>query len=572
MGSKSDMATMEKAGAGARGARHPQRDPRDVRAPRPRHRRRLLPNAHMRGLKVIIAGAGLSAALPGVAAAHTDLPVIGVPLTARPRRPAGSTRCSRSPRCRRACPWPASGRQRAQRRGAGGAHPRALWLPSARDLALHPPRDGRASGPTRPAFETWRRGRGRRRRGARRARRRRTSRRSAARPSRSRRSPSASGSPTTTSPRSSTCSPRRAGPAGRWIHFGLTSSDVLDTALALQLRAGRARCRRRRARARRSARRRRRASTRHAVRRAHARRARRADDVRHQARRLRLRGAAQRRAARARVRAGGGRRDLGRGRHVRGARRPSSRRACSTRLGPARASRSRRRSCRATATPSCCRRSRWPGAGLERFATEIRHLQRTEVREVEEPFRAGQQKGSSAMPHKRNPITTERITGLARVLRGYAQAGVENVALWHERDISHSGAERVVLPDATILLDYMQALATGSCAGMVVHAERMRRNLDLTHGALFSQRVLLALVGGRDEPRRGLPHRPGVGPAGLGHRHAAARADRGRGRTGGGARPRRALRLRLVLRHADTVSGASTRSRSAAACGRRPRC
>jgi adenylosuccinate lyase len=134
------------------------------------------------------------------------------------------------------------------------------------------------------------------------------------------------------------------------------------------------------------------------------------------------------------------------------------------------------------------------GAGLERFATEIRHLQRTEVREVEEPFRAGAQKGSSAMPHKRNPIVSERITGLARVLRGYAQVGVEDVALWHERDISHSGAERVVLPDATIALDYMYALATRLARGMVVHADRMRENLDLTYGALFSQRVLLALV------------------------------------------------------------------------------
>jgi adenylosuccinate lyase len=133
------------------------------------------------------------------------------------------------------------------------------------------------------------------------------------------------------------------------------------------------------------------------------------------------------------------------------------------------------------------------GAGLERFATEIRHLQRTEVREVEEPFRAGQ-KGSSAMPHKRNPIITERITGLARVLRGYAQAGVEDVALWHERDISHSGAERVILPDATIALDYMQALAIRVVEGMVVHTDRMRANLELTCGALFSQRVLLALV------------------------------------------------------------------------------
>jgi adenylosuccinate lyase len=133
------------------------------------------------------------------------------------------------------------------------------------------------------------------------------------------------------------------------------------------------------------------------------------------------------------------------------------------------------------------------GAGLERFAQEIRHLQRTEVREVEEPFRAGQ-KGSSAMPHKRNPIVSERICGLARVLRGYAQAGLENVALWHERDISHSGAERVVLPDATILLDYMQHLALRVARGMVVHADRMAANLELTSGALFSQRVLLALV------------------------------------------------------------------------------
>ena len=133
------------------------------------------------------------------------------------------------------------------------------------------------------------------------------------------------------------------------------------------------------------------------------------------------------------------------------------------------------------------------GAGLERLATEVRHLQRTEVREVEEPFRAGQ-KGSSAMPHKRNPITAERITGLARVLRGYAQTAVENVALWHERDISHSGAERVVLPDATILLDYAQSLAVRVVRGMVVHEDRIRRNLELTHGALFSQRVLLALI------------------------------------------------------------------------------
>jgi adenylosuccinate lyase len=134
------------------------------------------------------------------------------------------------------------------------------------------------------------------------------------------------------------------------------------------------------------------------------------------------------------------------------------------------------------------------GACLERFATEVRHLQRTEVREVEEPFRAGAQKGSSAMPHKRNPIVSERITGIARLLRGYAQAGLENVALWHERDISHSSVERVTLPDATILLDYAQHLAVRVVEGMVVHEDRMRANLEATHGALFSQRALLALV------------------------------------------------------------------------------
>ncbi len=143
-------------------------------------------------------------------------------------------------------------------------------------------------------------------------------------------------------------------------------------------------------------------------------------------------------------------------------------------------------------------------AGLERFATEIRNLQRTEVREVEEPFAAGQ-KGSSAMPHKRNPITTERITGLARVMRGYAQAGLENVALWHERDISHSGAERVILPDSTIGIDYMQHLGRRVASEMVVHKDRMRENLELTYGAVYSQRALTALLDagvGRDQAYR----------------------------------------------------------------------
>ncbi len=144
------------------------------------------------------------------------------------------------------------------------------------------------------------------------------------------------------------------------------------------------------------------------------------------------------------------------------------------------------------------------GAGLERFATEIRHLARTEVGEVQEPFATGQ-KGSSAMPHKRNPIKSEQVTGLARLLRGNAQAGLENVALWHERDISHSSVERVILPDSTILLDHLQRRVIALASGMVVNAERMRANLELTHGALFSQRVLLALVergSGRDDAYR----------------------------------------------------------------------
>jgi len=133
------------------------------------------------------------------------------------------------------------------------------------------------------------------------------------------------------------------------------------------------------------------------------------------------------------------------------------------------------------------------GAGMERFATEIRNLARTEVGEVFEPFTPGQ-KGSSAMPHKRNPIKSEQIVGLARVLRGNAQAALEDVALWHERDISHSSVERIILPDSTTLLDHMQRRTLALVEGIVVAAERMRSNLELTHGALFSQQVLLALV------------------------------------------------------------------------------
>jgi adenylosuccinate lyase len=130
---------------------------------------------------------------------------------------------------------------------------------------------------------------------------------------------------------------------------------------------------------------------------------------------------------------------------------------------------------------------------LEKFALEIRHLARTEVDEVAEPFARGQ-KGSSAMPHKRNPVVAERICGLARVVRAAAQVGFENVPLWHERDISHSSAERIVFPDAFLALDYMLDRFAWLIEGLVVHADRMKRNLDAGQGRFFSQRLLLALV------------------------------------------------------------------------------
>ncbi|GEA14019.1 adenylosuccinate lyase [Moorella sp. E308F] len=133
------------------------------------------------------------------------------------------------------------------------------------------------------------------------------------------------------------------------------------------------------------------------------------------------------------------------------------------------------------------------GSSLEKMATEIRNLQRTDILEVEEPFAQGQ-KGSSAMPHKRNPIMCERVAGLARVLRGNALAAMENIALWHERDLTHSSVERVIIPDSTILLDYMLVKFTEIIAGLNVYPENMRRNLEATHGLVFSQRVLLALV------------------------------------------------------------------------------
>ena len=133
------------------------------------------------------------------------------------------------------------------------------------------------------------------------------------------------------------------------------------------------------------------------------------------------------------------------------------------------------------------------GASLEKFATEIRALQKTEVREAEEPFDEGQT-GSSAMPHKRNPELCERVTGLARVLRGYAVTSMENVALWHERDISHSSTERIVFPDATLVLDYILTIFTGVMERLTVYPEHMKENLERSFGLVFSQRVLLALI------------------------------------------------------------------------------
>ena len=133
------------------------------------------------------------------------------------------------------------------------------------------------------------------------------------------------------------------------------------------------------------------------------------------------------------------------------------------------------------------------GSTLEKMAVEVRHLQRSEVREVEEAFRIGQ-KGSSSMPHKRNPISSENISGCARVLCGYMATAFENIPLWHERDISHSSAERIILPDATILLDYMLSRFAGVIERLVVFEENMESNIWKTHGLVFSQRVLNKLI------------------------------------------------------------------------------
>ena len=191
------------------------------------------------------------------------------------------------------------------------------------------------------------------------------------------------------------------------------------------------------------------------------------------------------------------------------------------------------------------------GTTIEALATEIRHLQRTEVAEVEEPFAAGQ-KGSSAMPHKRNPIISERLSGLARVLRGYLVSGLEDVALWHERDISHSSVERIVLPDASMVAYYCAKTMTRVIDGLVVNVERMRDNLlEASHGLVFSQPVLLALVGAGTDPGDRVPHRATRRPprqrakpvvsrsagAGSGGLSRSRRSGRGGCCAGGGFRP-----------------------------------
>jgi adenylosuccinate lyase len=282
-----------------------------------------------------------------------------------------------------------------------------------------------------------------------------------------------------------------AGEAGRWIHFGLTSSDVLDTALALQLKAaGEAIAPGARALVQALATRAREHVQTLCVGRTHGVHA---EPTTFGVKLAGLAFEAHRNALRlerafAQVSVGGMSGAVG----TYAATSPEFETRVLARLGLERESVSTQVVARDRHAEMLSAIA-LAGAGMERLATEVRHLQRTEVREVQEPFRGGQ-KGSSAMPHKRNPIKAEQISGLARVLRGNAQAGLENVALWHERDISHSSVERIVLSGSTTLIDYLQHRATTLVEGMTVDAERMRENLELTYGAIFSQRLLLALV------------------------------------------------------------------------------
>src|SRR5947209_19056931 len=283
-----------------------------------------------------------------------------------------------------------------------------------------------------------------------------------------------------------------AGPAGRWLHFGLTSSDVLDTALALQLRAaGDVLVPAARAYADALAERAREHVDTVCVGRTHGVHAEPttfgvklagfATEAHRNAERLEQAFAEV--AVGAISGAVGTYASLGPDYEARVLRRLGlAREPVSTQVVP--------RDRHAALLQAIA----LAGAGLERFATEVRHLQRTEVREVEEPFRAGRQKGSSAMPHKRNPITTERLSGLARVLRGNAQVALENVALWHERDISHSSAERIILPDSCILMDFMLSELRNLVERLQVYPERMQKNLDASKGLYHSQTILLALT------------------------------------------------------------------------------
>ena len=341
------------------------------------------------------------------------------------------------------------------------------------------------------------------------------------------------------------------GPEGRYLHLGLTSSDVVDTGLALQLQAaGDAAARRLRPAPRRP----------HRPGSGRGRDAddgpdpfgpRRADDARGQARRLgvraRPRPAPAGRRGRPRSRPARSSGPVGTYSHLEPELEAEVLGELGLRVDPVSTQIVQRDRHAALLTAIAI-----TGGSLERFATEVRNLQHTEIGELQEPFRTGQ-KGSSAMPHKRNPILSERIAGLARLLRGYAGAALEDQPLWHERDISHSSAERVLLPDATILLDYMLVRMTGLVEGLVVRPERMRENIDRGLGLHASSRVLVALVDeGGLNARRGLCDRP------------ALRAPRGR-RAARAARPAgdRARSSPGSCRSAGSTPASTTRPSSA---------
>ncbi len=195
------------------------------------------------------------------------------------------------------------------------------------------------------------------------------------------------------------------------------------------------------------------------------------------------------------------------------------------------------------------------GASIERFAVEIRHLQRTEVGEAEEPFGSGQ-KGSSAMPHKKNPVGCEQMSGLARLLRGHAQVALENIPLWHERDISHSSAERVILPDACIVFDYMTHRFTRIVTGMVVHPETMLRNLESSRGLIYSGTVLLELAKKgvtREDAYAWVQAAALAAQAGVGEFQDLLLKDPNIGRHLGAADIRTCFDLKHHLRHVDAL-------------------